>query len=930
MAQDGYQSSPATAPLLSRLVRALLSERGEAGEGQVQKNTAYAARILASGMAVGDAVGDEAAEAEAIKRSLQEQGRPQTALRVGEIHKKLLRAGAGLQHRWAILHVLHRVAQDRRAARGDAVSGFAWEAWTASNSVAPSSMDGASALAGGSFSLDESTANAAALDASGATAAGDLGPAPTTNAYQVAPGRLSAHRQWAEVVRSSEFDVPEQALVRDVIFCCQGIDGQHIAYDASADAYVVNPRVGVSRAARDLLRRLCELGWLYGKVKRFIDAPKKDGASGAVMQALRSALSGELREYYRLIALLEAQSTEVPVTSFDEAGTQRPYLTLRRLSVWLTEPMRRMRVMASLAGACETKKGGQLVASLYKHAQHGDPFVHAFTSSLLARASLPLYDMLAKWLYRGELYDPHGEFFVSAKADVKEHDLWASGYSLNAAMLPPFIPSSVAHLALRTGKGINFLQKCCGASGGWSAEDAAQLQRELEAAAPQGGSADSAGAAVASLGSHGLLGDGAEGGGATGEDPVSVLGHAARGAGALERVVSGVARKVDAKLIEVIGQKFRFNEHALAIKRYLLLGQGDFISALMDAMRTDLDEPASAVSSYALASTVDAAIRASCARYDDPDILGRLRVRMMPHASDEVGWDVFCLEYVTTAPIDTILSEVAMNKYLRLFNFLWRMKRVEHALNHTWSLLKPSGTTAQFAAAAAADSEGGAAGLSSARERGAVNLGSAVKRALRLRSHMAQFTSHLQHYIMFEVLEETWNVFQTSLGEAADLDSVIDAHEQYLGSLIEKSLLGARSQGVTRQLSLLLEMVLQFGALAGRLHEAVQEVASMERRIRLERDANSRRGGWGKTGGSAGAAADDKRVEELARTHGKNMSDDLKKLGGNWIAGLDTFMALLPTQGHVDLRPLIFRLETGQFGASGRGGGKVGGGGGEP
>ena len=104
----------------------------------------------------------------------------------------------------------------------------------------------------------------------------------------------------------------------------------------------------------------------------------------------------------------------------------------------------------------------------------------------------------------------------------------------------------------------------------------------------------------------------------------------------------------------------------------------------------------------------------------------------------------------------------------------------------------------------------------------------------------------------------------------------------------------------------------------------------MERRIRLERDANSRRGGWGKTGGSAGAAADDKRVEELARTHGKNMSDDLKKLGGNWIAGLDTFMALLPTQGHVDLRPLIFRLETGQFGASGRGGGKVGGGGGEP
>ena len=919
MANSNNANGDAVALLLRRLCESLLGDSsGTAAAAQrVEKSMRYSARILASGMspsvsaAGGVATGDESAVADAIRRDLQAHGKAEQALKFAELHQKLLRSSSGgaLANRWAILHLLHRVSQQRRGTPSSAstnTSSFAWEGWTG---------DGSSLALGASnasVSLDESlldmSAGSIPLASAGApTASGGFWPA-------AAPSRLSAHREWTEVVQGSEFEVPEQALVRDVVFCCQGIDGQYIAYEATADAYIINPRVGVSRAARDLLRRLCELGWLYGKVKHFVDAQSSEQENGgAVMQALCSALASELREYYRLIAVLEAQSNEMPVTSFDEAATQRPYLTLRRLSVWLSEPTRRMRVMANLAAACSGKKGGKLLAALHKHAQHGDPFVHSFTSSLLAKASLPLYEMLAKWLYRGELFDPHGEFFVTAKEGVKEHELWASGYSVNASMLPPFIPSSVAHLALRTGKGINFLQKCCGSSGGWSADEASQLQRELEAAGPKGG--------LALLGSQDFdLATRSDDGGLSVEgvvedDPVSVLGLG-RGTGALERVVSGAARKVDAKLIEVLGRTFQFNEHVLAIKRYLLLGQGDFISALMDAARADLDEPASAVSSYALASTVDSAIRASCARYDDPDILGRLRVRMMPHASDEVGWDVFCLEYVTTAPINTILTETAMNRYLRLFNFLWRMKRVEHALNHAWSQLKPSGTTAQFAAAAAAaaaaagDAEGGATGLTSARLGGMVSLGGAVKRCLRLRSHMAHFTSHFQHYIMFEVLEETWNTFQAALGEASDLDSVIEAHEHYLGSLIEKSLLGARSQSLTRQLSLLLDMVLQFCALAERLHEGVQEVASLERRLRLERDVSTKRGGWGKTGGSAGAASDDKRVEDLARSHGRRFGEDLRKLGGNWLAGLDTFMALLPTQGHVDLRPLVFRLDT--------------------
>lgn len=55
---------------------------------------------------------------------------------------------------------------------------------------------------------------------------------------------------------------------------------------------------------------------------------------------------------------------------------------------------------------------------------------------------------------------------------------------------------------------------------------------------------------------------------------------------ALERVVSEAAAMVDRRLMEVLrGPRFNFDRHADAVQRYLLLGQGDFVQALMDLVR---------------------------------------------------------------------------------------------------------------------------------------------------------------------------------------------------------------------------------------------------------------------------------------------------------------------------------------------------------
>jgi gamma-tubulin complex component 3 len=57
---------------------------------------------------------------------------------------------------------------------------------------------------------------------------------------------------------------------------------------------------------------------------------------------------------------------------------------------------------------------------------------------------------------------------------------------------------------------------------------------------------------------------------------------------------------------------------------------------------------------------------------------------MMEYSHGEMGWDVFTLEYKVDAPIDTVMDSEAMGKYLKLFNHLWKIKRITTALSKGW------------------------------------------------------------------------------------------------------------------------------------------------------------------------------------------------------------------------------------------------------
>ncbi|KAL0383780.1 UNVERIFIED_CONTAM: Gamma-tubulin complex component 3 [Sesamum calycinum] len=850
----------------------------------------YSLRILSSRMTPSIAA-DDSAMAESIKRRLATAGKSSEALTFADLYAKFShKNGPGsVKNKWAVLYLLKTISEDRKVRKnqisnrisngfldsalagglptlfeGDELSGGSGGF---GNSSVGRSTDGFADLKGSSENVRNSrgfsnleneknedsfsglTANMKKLkvmgDASSSLRAREHVEKRYNGGILVVSKdpeniRDMAYRDFVDLIKE-ENEVTEVILVRDVLYACQGIDGKYVKFDEKADAYVLPELIKVPRATRIMVRKLCELGWLFTKVKAYITEsmdrfPAED--VGTVGQAFCAALQDELSEYYKLLAVLEAQAMN-PIPLVSENASSGNYLSLRRLSVWFSEPLVKMRLMAVLVDSCKVLKGGAMAGAIHMHAQHGDPLVNDFMKRLLRRVCSPLFEMVRTWVLEGELEDIFAEFFVLSQP-VKAESLWREGYRLHAAMLPSFISQSLAQRILRTGKSINFLRVCC--------EDRGWADAATEAAAAAGTSTGRGG-----------------------------LGYGKTDA--LESLVTEAARRID---------------------KHLLDGKGDFVQYLMDIVGPELSEAANTISSFKLAGLLESAIRSSNAQYDDPDILERLRVKMMPHNTGDRGWDVFSLEYDTSVPLNTVFTESVMSRYLRIFNFLWKLRRVEHALIGVWKNMKPNCVTSRFF----------------------VKLPHAVKLHLILTSRKCQvlwdemnhFVSNLQYYIMFEVLEVSWSNLVKELEAAKDLDDLLAAHEKYLYSIIEKSLLGERSQNLNKILFTLFDLILRFRSQADRLYEGINELqsrttdSSSQDKARLQRPSNkksSEPGSWLGEG-----------RKDLTRRAGeflRNMGQDIDAIAKEYSSVFEGFISQLPIQQHVDLKFLMFRLDFTEF-----------------
>uniref|UniRef100_A0A8C2HFT9 Tubulin, gamma complex associated protein 3 n=1 Tax=Cyprinus carpio TaxID=7962 RepID=A0A8C2HFT9_CYPCA len=627
-------------------------------EADVAHQFQYAVRVIGSNYAP-TIERDEFLVSEKIKKELLKQRREADAALFSELHRKLQTQDV-LKHRWSILYILLSLCEDPRkpSNRVPVCSYGALLAQALPRDVhstpfyyaRPQSLPL-------SYPERSATAHNSSMATSGISSMGAFsinGPGPTPPSLLTGPGPQAVGESmrgsrlaWTLPVSSSlsgaaaaprphsgpssspapklpqrqrrdgdgSAEIGEAALVRDILYVFQGIDGKFIKMCSPENCYKIDSKVPLCKSLRDTSSRLAELGWLHNKIRKYTDSHSLDRAFGLVGQSFCAALHQELKEYYRLLSVLHAQ-----LQVEDDQGVNMSVdnsLTLKRLLVWTYDPKVRLKTLAALVDYCQGRKGGELASAVHAYEKTGDPHMRALIQHILGLVSHPILNFLYRWIYDGELEDTYHEFFVASDPTVKTDRLWHDKYSLRKSMIPSFITMDQARKVLLIGKSINFLHQVChdrtppgkimpASKSTDSPKDAAVLFTDLE--------------------------------------------------GAFQSKIDAAYFETSKYLLDVLNKNYQLLEHLQAMRRYLLLGQGDFIRHLMDLLKPELARAATTLYQHNLTGILETAVRATNAQFDSPEILKRLDVRLLEVSPGDTGWDVFSLDYHVEGPIATVLE----------------------------------------------------------------------------------------------------------------------------------------------------------------------------------------------------------------------------------------------------------------------------------
>ncbi|RZB40076.1 gamma-tubulin complex component 3 [Asbolus verrucosus] len=627
--------------------------------------------------------------------------------------------------------------------------------------------------------------------------------------------------------------ITERDLLQDIIYSFQGIEGRFLRKEVGNLGFTVDPKAGknLTPIQRGLVERLTGMSFLHNQLKQYCD--NNDEQGGVICLALVATLREELSAYYKTIALLQTALKK-------QVCIDQPQMTLRKSLVYIHEHRVRFEWLAYIAEQCNDKKGGALVTAVHGFLQHGSKCAQEVSEKVLTAVCKPLYIMLWRWLLDGEINDSCNEFFIEARDITAAERLWHDKYHVRKSMVPSFITMDQAKKILATGKSINFLRQICKDSGQLPGRDALQkLSRST--------SAEALFAPEQSL--------------------------------EFDATLEKVYRETSLRVLDLLKNKYRLFEHLQSLRRYLLLGQGDFIRHLLELLVPELNKPAQEIYNHTLSAILESAIRVTNAQFEDEDTLQRLTVSFMGHSQGDTGWDVFSLVYIVDGPVGTIFQPT-MTTYQCLFGALWKAKRMEFVLAN---MRKQQITMAK-------------------KFRKIKELQPVMHIIHILTSEMIHFLHQTQYYFLFEVLECSWAEMLRQVNHAECLDDIIGAHTIFLNSVQCGVLLDESSRQLFSQLRSIYNFILN---LEGH-QEALNEAATREYETYLEFTTNV------ESSVNFGITTDEEikakaRVENFhqfinsIRTKVKHLSQTYKQF-------VKKYLILLSTSSNMNLQLLSVRL----------------------
>ncbi|XP_048193951.1 gamma-tubulin complex component 2 [Perognathus longimembris pacificus] len=526
----------------------------------------------------------------------------------------------------------------------------------------------------------------------------------------------------------------ESAVVEDLLYVLMGVDGRYITAQPLAGrqsrTFLVDPNLDLS--IRELVNRILPVAASYSTVTRFIEE-KSSFEYGQVNHALAAAMRTLVKEYLILVTQLEQLH-------------RQGLLSLQKLWFYIQPAMRTVDILASLATSVDKGEcvGGSTLSLLHDRSFNytGDSQAQELCLYLTKAASVPYFEVLEKWIYRGIIHDPYSEFMVEEhelrKEKIQEDyndKYWDQRYTVVPQQIPSFL-QKVAGKILSTGKYLNVVREC-------GRDVTCPVAKEI----------------IYTL-----------------QERVYVE--------QIEKAFN-YASKV---LLDFLMEEKELVAHLRSIKRYFLMDQGDFFVHFMDLTEEELRKPVEDITPTRLEALLELALRMSTANTDP--FKDDLKIDLMPHDlitqllrvlaietkqekamthADPTeltlsGLEAFSFDYMVKWPLSLIINRKALTRYQMLFRHMFYCKHVERQLCSVWISNK---TAKQHT-------------LHSAKW---------FASAFTLRQRMLNFVQNIQYYMMFEVMEPTWHILEKNLKSASNIDDVLGHHTSFLDNCLKDCML---------------------------------------------------------------------------------------------------------------------------------------------
>ncbi|SCV02840.1 LAME_0H05644g1_1 [Lachancea meyersii CBS 8951] len=419
----------------------------------------------------------------------------------------------------------------------------------------------------------------------------------------------------------------EEDMLKSIPFTLLATTSHMFVFDDSG----VHIPGNVLNGESGMLHILFEAGLLYRFLDKQIRTHRNSDTLSPLKIALLTFVDQKLHDYM------------VDVNSISNKADIR---SLKALYIEIEKWVIEFRIYYNLLIEIQQLRGDRLLSRVYDLRNHGNLLVKAVAESLYSSLAFLYYEYLANWLTGGQL-DSHQEFFVEP---IQNSDPNQTFLKLDTDRVPTFIPERTAEEIFMIGKTHLFLEKEC-LEIQWinsCNRKYTQIYKNLKMSGISTSFCD------------------------------TVTAH-------YGEIMTFCRKTLDAK--------YSFSDVLRMLKDVLLMGKGDFMERMICNSSEFLQEPSATLPSYKLTRCLQESIKQSSLKFmltapRTAKLVDGIDARVLELGHGSIGWDVFTLDYLASKPLLTVFEFSrggGRKEYLRMFNFLWKIKKNNHFFQEQWS-----------------------------------------------------------------------------------------------------------------------------------------------------------------------------------------------------------------------------------------------------